>query len=159
GPAPRARSSPGRASPCASGGRRRGRRMRGGASVNRGGGTHGERDRTDPADLALHILHAFWPESLHDTIAAELGLDLDRISRLPATRMRDPSFRPAILRAYERRCVVCGFRATLGDALIGIDAAHIHFKVEGGPDVVTNGLALCSLHHKAFDLGAIGVSH
>ncbi len=28
----------------------------------------------------------------------------------------------------------------------------------GGPDVVENGLSLCSLHHRAFDLGAIASS-
>lgn len=110
-----------------------------------------------PADLALQILHTFWPESIHDTIASGLGLDLDQLTRLPTMRARDPEFRRAVLRAYERRCAVCGFQARLGDALLGLEAAHIHFRVDGGPDVVTNGLALCSLHHKAFDLGAIGV--
>jgi hypothetical protein len=28
----------------------------------------------------------------------------------------------------------------------------------GGPDAVENGLSSCSLHHKAFDLGAIAIS-
>ena len=29
----------------------------------------------------------------------------------------------------------------------------------GGPDKLDNGLALCSLHHKLFDRGALGLSH
>lgn len=110
-------------------------------------------------DLARQLLHTFWPDSIHDTIADELGLDLDVSTSVAANRQRDPRFRSAVLRAYERRCAVCGFQASIGGALLGIEAAHIHFKVDGGPDVVTNGLALCSLHHKAFDLGAIGISH
>jgi putative restriction endonuclease len=119
--------------------------------------------RRDPAqigDLAEAILDAFWPDSIHETIAAELDLDLDldRRERASRSRKRDPQFRPMVLRAYERRCAICGFEARLGDALLGIEAAHIHFKVDDGPDVVTNGLALCSLHHKAFDLGAIGIT-
>lgn len=28
----------------------------------------------------------------------------------------------------------------------------------GGPDTVDNGLALCSLHHKLFDRGVLGLS-
>jgi putative restriction endonuclease len=109
-------------------------------------------------DLALEILHAFWPESVHDIIASELGLDLDPLATLPVTRTRDPEFRAAVLRAYERRCAICGFQARLGHAFIGLEAAHIYFRVDGGPNVVNNGLLLCSLHHKAFDLGAIGVA-
>ena len=31
------------------------------------------------------------------------------------------------------------------------------FKL-GGPDELDNGLALCSLHHKLFDRGALGLS-
>jgi predicted restriction endonuclease len=40
---------------------------------------------------------------------------------------------------------------------VGIEAAHVKW-FNGGPDVVENGLCLCSLHHKAFDLGAIALS-
>jgi putative restriction endonuclease len=40
---------------------------------------------------------------------------------------------------------------------IGIEAAHLMWFQAGGPDEVTNGLALCALHHKAFDLGAFAV--
>ncbi len=110
------------------------------------------------AELAQTILDTFWPESIHDTIAAELDLDMSAQMSASRNRARDPRFRLAVLRAYERRCAICGFEARLGDALLGIEAAHIHFKVDNGPDVVTNGLALCSMHHKAFDLGAIGIN-
>ena len=40
---------------------------------------------------------------------------------------------------------------------IGLEAAHIKWFQARGPDVVPNGLALCSLHHKIFDLGAFTV--
>ena len=36
-------------------------------------------------------------------------------------------------------------------------AAHIKWFQARGQDVVPNGLALCSLHHKIFDLGAFTV--
>ena len=45
----------------------------------------------------------------------------------------------------------------VGGALAGLEAAHIKWHQAGGPDVQPNGLALCSLHHKLFDLGAFMV--
>lgn len=39
----------------------------------------------------------------------------------------------------------------------GLEAAHIHWHTAGGPDVEPNGLSLCALHHKLFDLGAFTV--
>jgi putative restriction endonuclease len=45
----------------------------------------------------------------------------------------------------------------LGNVSIALDAAHIRWHQAGGPDVEGNGLALCVLHHKTFDLGAFTV--
>jgi putative restriction endonuclease len=39
-----------------------------------------------------------------------------------------------------------------------LDAAHIRWHQANGPDQETNGLALCVLHHKTFDLGAYTVN-
>ena len=41
--------------------------------------------------------------------------------------------------------------------LLGLEAAHIRWHSHDGRDVVPNGLALCSVHHKALDLGAMGL--
>jgi putative restriction endonuclease len=103
--------------------------------------------------LAQSLLETFWPETFHEDIASHLGLSMTTL-----TRKRDPKFREAVLVAYERQCAVCGFDGRLRDDLFGIEAAHIHFKQDYGPDIVQNGLALCSLHHRAFDRGAIGLS-
>ena len=45
----------------------------------------------------------------------------------------------------------------MGGHAIGLEAAHIKWFQASGPDVVPNGLALCSLHHKIFDLGAFTI--
>src|SRR5437588_7846441 len=45
-----------------------------------------------------------------------------------------------------------------GSVSVGLDAAHIRWHQAGGPDREGNGLALCVLHHKLFDLGAFTVS-
>ena len=67
------------------------------------------------------------------------------------------AFRAAVLEAYLAECCVCGFSLRLADGLIGVDAAHIRWHAHGGPDEVPNGLALCALHHRLFDHGAITV--
>jgi putative restriction endonuclease len=40
---------------------------------------------------------------------------------------------------------------------VALEAAHIKWKQFGGPCEIANGLALCSIHHKAFDKGSLGV--
>jgi putative restriction endonuclease len=42
--------------------------------------------------------------------------------------------------------------------VIGIEAAHVRWHAYDGPSVVENGLALCVLHHKLFDLGVLGIA-
>ena len=44
--------------------------------------------------------------------------------------------------------------------ILGIEAAHIRWFKLGGPDPddLDNGLALCSLHHKLFDRGMLGLA-
>jgi putative restriction endonuclease len=63
-----------------------------------------------------------------------------------------------VLKAYEYRCAVCGFDVRLCTVSIALDAAHIRWHLAGGPDEESNGLALCVLHHRTFDLGAFTVA-
>ena len=65
---------------------------------------------------------------------------------------RESRFRPDVLRAYGYRCAVCGYSLKL------VDSAHIIPVADPrSNDLVTNGLALCKLHHGAFDTALIGV--
>jgi putative restriction endonuclease len=41
---------------------------------------------------------------------------------------------------------------------LALEAAHIKWHQAGGPNEIKNGLALCAIHHKALDRGAIGLS-
>lgn len=112
------------------------------------------------ARAARHVLDAYFPETLHADIAAALGLDIGSTAQdslNPTRTPRDPRFRANVLLAYEKRCCVCGFDLRVGDLPAGLEAAHIHWKTAGGPDVEQNGLCLCALHHKLFDLGAYTV--
>lgn len=119
--------------------------------------------------VAARVLDVYFPKTLHADIAASVGLSLDRPmtahagEQLPANyatverRRRDPGFRERVLRAYEYRCCICGFDLRIGQISAGLEAAHIQWHHLGGPDVEPNGLALCALHHKLFDLGAFTV--
>jgi len=50
------------------------------------------------------------------------------------------------------------FDGRLADLAIGLDAAHIRWHAYDRPDEVSNGLALCSIHHKLLDLGVVGLT-
>lgn len=102
------------------------------------------------------LLDAHFPPSVHEDVLAAIGLDIDLPQR--ARRPRDRAFREAVLVAYGYACAVCRVGVRLGDALVGVEAAHIRWHAGGGPDEVTNGLCLCSLHHKLFDRGALTLS-
>ena len=63
-----------------------------------------------------------------------------------------------ILKAWDECCAFCGYDGRLGSTPVGLEAAHVRWFNLGGPDDLDNGLALCSLHHKLFDRGALGLS-
>lgn len=68
-------------------------------------------------------------------------------------RMHQPVFRATVLRAYGTRCAVCALRH--GELL---DAAHIVPDSDPrGIASVRNGLAMCKIHHAAFDARILGV--
>jgi len=108
-------------------------------------------------EIAEQLLHEHFPETVHQEIAEEVGLQLDM---MPATarRRRDPEFRNRILKAYEYSCAICGFNVRLGHNLVAVDAAHIQWHQAGGPDSEENGIALCALHHKLFDRGVFTIT-
>lgn len=111
----------------------------------------------DPAAIyrfVQQLLDANFPESLHDDLRAAIGLPSCGTSQ-PA---RDPRFRQMVLTAYEHRCAVCGFDVRLGTIQLGLDAAHIRWCQAGGPNTVSNGIALCVLHHKLFDRGCFTIT-
>lgn len=102
--------------------------------------------------LAQQILSEHFPESVQDIIANRLDFSLAEINK-----QRDPKFRQMILRAYNYQCAICGYNLKQDCVPLGLEAADIKWKQSGGPCVINNGLALCSIHHSAFDMGAIGL--
>jgi len=61
-------------------------------------------------------------------------------------KLRGVNFRKRVLTVYRYSCALCGVQLNL------VEAAHIvPVNYETSTDETCNGLALCSLHHKAFD--------
>lgn len=117
-------------------------------------------------DVALLLLEAHFPSSMHEEILSAVGLDANFIERsagqargIGQERQRDPAFREQVLIAYEYSCAVCRMDIRLDEKSLALDAAHIKWHAAGGPDIVPNGLALCSLHHRVFDKGGLTVDH
>ena len=107
------------------------------------------------SDVVNELLRLQFPEGLHNVMLRDLELG-GYVSY--KARRRDPNFRLEVLDAYREQCAICGFDSRLRDSAIGIDAAHIMMHARGGTDTVDNGLALCVLHHRLFDRGAMGIS-
>ncbi|MBF2761123.1 MAG: HNH endonuclease [Ectothiorhodospiraceae bacterium AqS1] len=112
--------------------------------------------------IARRLLDKEFPETLHADILARVGLDdaldeADLREDIVKRRRRDPRFKEEVLIAYGYRCAVCDYNIRLGNTALGIEAAHIRWHAYQGPDRVDNGLALCTIHHKALDHGAIGI--
>jgi putative restriction endonuclease len=70
------------------------------------------------------------------------------------TRLHQRSFRERVLMAYQNQCALCKLKHTEL-----LDAAHIiSDKDDSGDPIVQNGLALCKIHHAAFDNNFIGIN-
>lgn len=110
----------------------------------------------DPGGLAFRV-------SIDDPLIlaedrADLSTEVHEIRRQYVTavtvrRLHQHQFRARVLRAYRNRCAVCRLRhAEL------LDAAHILPDSDPrGESVVENGMALCKIHHAAFDRHILGI--
>lgn len=106
----------------------------------------------DPAKLTFKVEvddagYAKYP-SVGDAVS--VPAEEARRSYITATvrqRVHQRSFRERVLNAYREQCALCRLKH---EELL--DAAHIipDTEPEGEP-VVSNGIALCKLHHAAFD--------
>jgi len=78
---------------------------------------------------------------------------------------RSHNFRNQVIEAYEHQCTICGKERWSPKGNPEVEAAHIYpvsgsegdEAGEGGPDTLQNGIALCKLHHWAFDSGWISI--
>ncbi len=120
-------------------------------------------DSTNLAAAARLLLDQHFTPVLSEMICTAVDLDLaileaPQISRASVRRQRAPGFAEKVLRAYAYRCAMCGFDGRLGRNPVAIEAAHVRWHSQEGPDELANAIALCSLHHALFDCGVLGLS-
>ncbi|MGQ5649925.1 phosphorothioated DNA-binding restriction endonuclease [Streptomyces sp. EKR5.2] len=136
-------------------------------------GAHGrmrpdvERLLADPATLAMAarlLLQQHFTPALEAPICDAVGLETTSrevqalcVPDQRQRRARRPGFAEDVLNAYAYACAFCGFDGAVGRNPVGLEAAHVRWHSQDGPDEVDNGLALCSLHHTLFDLGVLGL--
>ena len=106
-------------------------------------------------------MDAEFPPTVAGDVLAAVGLDPltpGRWTSPSVPRTRNATWPALILSSWDRQCAFCCFDGQLGVGSVGIEAAHIRWFNFGGADDLDNGLALCSLHHKLLDRGALGLT-
>jgi putative restriction endonuclease len=112
----------------------------------------------DPANLAVTVdLEASESSllaiDLADVVGETVVFKRSYAAAQARVRLHQRSFRERVLHAYRRQCAFCQLRH---DELL--EAAHIVPDSDPlGEPSVSNGLALCALHHSAFDRQFIGL--
>jgi putative restriction endonuclease len=81
----------------------------------------------------------------------------ERVSYLGSRIVRDRIFRRLIVNAYDARCAITGLKLLNGGGRAEVEAAHIRPVEAGGPDIVSNGIALSGTVHWMFDRGLISL--
>ena len=128
-----------------------------------------ERLLADPETLAAAarlLLDLHFTPVLAELICAAVDLDVPALdlaasegaAQAARFRPRRRGFAEEVLRAYAYQCAMCGFDGALGHYPVGIEAAHVRWHSQQGPDEIANALALCALHHALFDLGVLGIT-
>ena len=92
-----------------------------------------------------------------DRIPFQFEVERDRVANLGSRLVRDRLFRRRVVEAYDARCAVTGLKLINGGGRAEVEAAHIRPVERGGPDIVTNGIALSGTVHWMFDRGLIGL--
>ncbi len=108
----------------------------------------------DPAALSFTVAMDD-PQVLRPDLTMDVVDDARRsyVTRLARHRLHQLAFRQRVLVAYRESCAMCRLKH-----VELLDAAHI--LPDGHPrgdPVVTNGLAMCKLHHAAFDRHIVGI--
>ena len=87
------------------------------------------------------------PDAVDDMEIEEKIAEPRRYAVLSTKRaLRETGFRKRVLTAYSQSCAMCGIQLRLLDSAHILPAAH-----PDSTDGTDNGVALCALHHRAFD--------
>ncbi len=112
----------------------------------------GEEPQQHQFVLALDdVMREQW-ESASLATPADLALRRQYAETIVRQRLHQRVFRERVLIAYSSQCALCRLRHPEL-----LDAAHIREDADGGEPIVPNGVAMCAIHHRAFDAQVIGI--
>jgi putative restriction endonuclease len=97
------------------------------------------------------VMREQWLEAVQPH-PADLALRREYAEQTIRTRLHQRAFRARVLLAYESQCALCRLRHSEL-----LDAAHLKEDADGGQPVVPNGVAMCAIHHRAFDAQVLGI--
>ena len=110
----------------------------------------------NPAELHISVdlgVGALAGWDLTELGAREGLIEKSYARRLTLQRLHQVAFRERVLKAYRRSCGICSLKH-----VELLDAAHILPDADPrSQPVVENGMALCKIHHTAFDRQILGV--
>jgi putative restriction endonuclease len=111
----------------------------------------------DPATLTFTVAvddaRMMKPPSSEQVHEEATAARREYVTRTVQQRMHQAGFRERVIAAYEASCAICNLRH---EPLL--EAAHIlSDKHPRGEPWVSNGLALCKLHHAAYDVNILGI--
>lgn len=94
------------------------------------------------------------PLEEREPVSVDNPIERRYVFRETRVRVHQARFRARVVPAYGERCAICRLR----EARL-LDAAHIVGDLEEqGEAQVSNGLSLCSIHHRAFDHDLVAVT-
>jgi putative restriction endonuclease len=89
-----------------------------------------------------------------DPVVLDDPIERMYVFRQTRVRLHQRRFRWRVIPAYRHQCAVCRLKE-----VSLLDAAHIAGDLEdAGEPTVTNGLSLCTIHHRAYDQNLVGVA-
>jgi len=106
----------------------------------------------EEADRHQFLVSADVPVDLTETTASS-AIEREYRRMHAYRRVHQPVFRARVMRAYDQRCAMCSLRH-----VSLLDAAHIlRDRHPQGIAAVSNGMALCKIHHAAYDQNILGI--
>ena len=102
------------------------------------------------------LLAMNFPESVQEELVEALPAgqrEPELVYREVKIAVRDQRFRKLVMNAYSEKCALCSWDLKVSERTVGLDAAHIRWHSQQGPNTEANGLSLCVIHHRLFDRG------
>ena len=105
---------------------------------------HGFGESKDDLNILESVAHD--PDSVNDIETKLISKSRQTVIQTVRKKLRDSSFQNRVLTAYTYRCAICCVQLDLVQAAHIVPVFHEH-----GTDQTSNGIALCALHHYAYD--------